>query len=84
MHHVILSTAPRHGLNDEPRVTLEFQPKQQLVRIAYGCANLYFNEPLSQEYVAPSAAVRSVLRYLRRLWSETKPDTQVPDALNPA
>jgi hypothetical protein len=81
MHHIMFSTAERHGLTNEPRVTLEFHPKEQVVRVAYGRTNLYFCEPLSEERVAPAAAVPTVLRYLRRLWSETKPDTQIPDAL---
>ena len=81
MHHVILSSAERHGLSSEPRVTLEFYPKEQLVRIAYGCSNLYFHEPLVEERVGSSVAVPSILRHLRRLWIETKPDAQIPDAL---
>ena len=84
MHHIIFSTVDHHRLSLEPRVTLEFLPKEQIVRVTYLCANLYFSEPLSEERVAPSHAVSSVLRYLRRLWSETKPDTQIPDALNAA
>lgn len=81
MHHIILSTSEHHRLASEPRVTLEFHPKEQIVRVAYGCTNLAFNEPLSEERVAPSAAVPTILHDLRRLWSETKPDTQIPDAL---
>lgn len=84
MHHIIFSTLDHHRLTSEPRVTLEFLPKEQIVRVAYGRANLYFSEPLSQERVAPSFAVPSILGYLRRLWSETKPDIQIPDALNAA
>jgi hypothetical protein len=84
MHHIMFSTAERHGLTSEPRVTLEFHPKEQIVRVAYGRTNLYFSAPLTEERVAPSVAVPCVLRYLRRLWSDTKPDTQIPDALNAA
>lgn len=81
MHHIILSTLEHHGLTSEPRVTLEFHPKEQIVLVAYGCTNFAFSEPVSEERVAPSAAVPTVLHYLRRLWCETKPDTQIPDAL---
>jgi hypothetical protein len=82
MHHIMFSTVEQHGLRTEPRVTLEFLPREQIVRVAYGCTNLYFSEPLSEERVSPAAAVPTTLGYLRRLWSETKPDTQIPDALN--
>jgi hypothetical protein len=82
MHHIIFSTVDHHRLSSEPRVALEFLPKEQIVRVAYLCANLYFSEPLSEERVPPTAAMPCVLRYLRRLWSETKPNIQMPDALD--
>ncbi len=81
MHHIILSTSDRHGLTSEPRVTVEFHPEEQLVRVAYSRANLYFAEPLTEERVAVSAAVPTTLAYLRRLWSDTKPSAPIPDAL---
>jgi hypothetical protein len=81
MHHIIFSTLDHHRLTSEPRVTLEFHPKEQTVRVAYSCANLYFNEPLSEESVPVVAAVPSTLSYLRRLWSETRPSIPIPDAL---
>ena len=84
MHNIILSTSERHGLTSEPRVTLQFYLKEQIVRVAYGYTHPDFAQPLSEERVAPSVAGPSVLRYLRRLWSETKPDTQIPDAHNAA
>jgi hypothetical protein len=82
MHHIIFSTLDHHRLASEPRVTLEFHPKEQTVRVAYSCSNLYFGEPLSQETLTISAAVPGILGYLRRLWSETEPGTPIPDALN--
>jgi hypothetical protein len=84
MHHIIFSTIDHHRLTSEPRVTLEFHPKEQTVRVAYSCSNLYFNEPLSQETVPLSTAAPSTLGYLRRLWCETRPDTPIPDVLNAA
>jgi hypothetical protein len=81
MHHIIFSTLDNHQLVSEPRVTLEFLPNEQIVRIAYSHANLYFSEPLSEERVSVSAAIPSTLGYLRRLWSEMKPTTPIPDAL---
>ncbi|SRR5258706_10536613 len=84
MHHILFSTIDHHRLDSEPRVTLEFLPKEGIVRIAYSCANLYFSEPLSEDRVPISAAMSSTLDYLRRLWSETKPTTPIPDALEAA
>jgi hypothetical protein len=84
MHHIILSTLDSHRLTSEPRVTLEFHPKEQRVRVAYSCANLYFNEALSEESVSLVAALQTMLGYLRRLWSETKPAIPIPDALKSA
>lgn len=84
MDHIMFSTVERHGLTTEPRVTLEFHPREQIVRVAYGRTNLYFSEPLSEERVSHHAAVSTILVYLRRLWSEGKPDAQIPDALNAA
>lgn len=84
MHDIILSTSESHGLASEPRVTLQFYPKEQIVRVAYGYTYPDFAQPLSEERVAPSVAVSSVLRHLRRLWIETKPETQIPDAITAA
>jgi len=81
MHHVLFSTLDHHRLISEPRVTLEFHPKDQTVRIAYSCSNLWFNEPISQETFPVSAAMPSIFGYLRRLWIETKPATPIPDGL---
>jgi hypothetical protein len=84
MHHILFSTLEHHRLTSEPRVTLEFDPKEQTVRIAYSYSNVSFNEPLSQETIPISAALPSILGYLRRLWRETKPATEIPDGLNAA
>jgi hypothetical protein len=84
MHHIIFSTLEHHGLTSEPRVTLEFHPPEQAVRVAYSCSNLHFGEPLSEECVPITAAVPSTLSFLRRLWSETKPTSEIPDAPNTA
>jgi hypothetical protein len=84
MHHVLISTLDHHLLTSESRVTLEFHPKEQTVRVTYSCSNLWFNEPLSQETIPISSAMPSILGYLRRLWSETKPGTPIPDGLNAA
>jgi hypothetical protein len=79
MHHIIFSTSDRHGLRWEARVTLEFDPAKQQVRVAYSCSNLYFGEPLSEETVEVSSAPSTVRRFLQRLWTETKPDVRLPE-----
>lgn len=81
MHHIVFSTLDSHELFTEPRVTLEFLPDEKLVRVAYSRTNLYFDEPLSEERVFISTAVPSTLNYLRRLWSETKPNISMPNVL---
>ena len=81
MHHIIFSTADHHRLSSEPRVTLEFFPKEEIIRVSYSSANLHFSDPVSEERVASSVAVPSVIRYLRRLWCETKPEIPIPDEL---
>ena len=81
MHQIIFSTSDHHMLESEPRVTLEFHPKEQTVRVAYSCANLNFHEPLSEETVPIDLATQTTINYLWRLWIETKLETQIPDAL---
>jgi hypothetical protein len=77
MHDIILSTSERHGLAaSELRVKLEFLPDEQVVRVTYGPGKRNI-----EERVASSIAVPCVLNHLRRLWSETKPSAQMPDAL---
>jgi hypothetical protein len=55
-----------------PRVTLEFHPEEQSVRV-YSRSNLSFAEPLAEDRVPLNAAVASTLGHLRRLWRETMP-----------
>ena len=82
MHHIVFSTLDRHGLEAEPRVTLEFHPDRDLVRVAYSDGNLYFCTPQSEISVSPNRAVPVILGYMRRLWIETKPDVPLPAALD--
>jgi hypothetical protein len=81
MDHIIFSTLDHHGLEGDPRVTLVFLPKEQRVHVAYSRGNLHFSEALSEESVDVSSAIPCVLRFLHRLWSETRPDVPIPDAL---
>lgn len=92
MHDIIISTADHHRLTSEPYVTLEFYPEEHQVRVAYSCAYPGINEPGAkprcamqpdaEERVDMPLATSRVLHYLRRLWSESKGDVQVPDGLN--
>ena len=81
MQHVIFSTSDHHGLRDEPRVTLEFQPEQQEVRIAYSKADIRFHEPLIEAWVSAPVALQVTLGALRRLWTETWPAQPMPEEL---
>lgn len=81
MHHIVFPTLDRHGLEAEPRVTLEFQPERDLVRVAYSVGNLYFCTPQSEISVSPDRAVPVIQGYMRRLWIETKPDRTLPAVL---
>lgn len=81
MYHIILSTSEHHVLTSEPRVTLEFQPSAQIVRVVYGYGNLHFGEPVTEEWVALPDAVPQIVHCLQRLWNETKPGTPMPEGL---
>ena len=82
MHQILFSTLDHHRLTSQPRVTLEFRPQDRTIRIAYSYSNIDFNEPISPETIPISACMPSILAYLRRLWSETKPSIPIPDELN--
>lgn len=82
LHHIMLSTSEHHGLTSEPRVTLIFHSKDNSACVAYGCTNLHFSAPLSEDRVPPAEAVPRILHHLRRLWRETRPEYPIPDALN--
>jgi hypothetical protein len=82
MHHIVFSTAENHGLTSEPRVTIEIDAAARRVRVAYSRSNLYFEKPIDENTVAIDESVTHVLRYLRRLWIETRADERLPDALN--
>src|SRR5580692_5380206 len=59
MHTIIFSTLEHHRLGSEPRVTLEFNPTEQMVWIAYSRSpghllpadDPLYREPMSQETV---------------------------------
>jgi hypothetical protein len=81
MHHFVFSALDRHGLRDEPRVTVEFHPTKHELRVAYGCSNLYFS-PAELEYTLPfDAGLATFHRFLKQLWTATATDV-FPQALN--
>src|SRR5688572_30423246 len=51
MHHIIFSTTEHHALTSEPRVTLDFDANENMVRVTYGCTNLHSGKPLSEDRV---------------------------------
>ena len=80
MHQIIFSTLDHHRLASEPRVTLELHATEHQVRVAYGFGNLYFEKSTAEETVPESEALRVIIAYLARLWSETK-STPLPEPL---
>lgn len=77
MHTIIVSTSPHFGLTlEQLRVSLDLHPNEQMVEISYGPGR-----PEKVERVALPDALPRVLHYLQRLWSETKPDVQMPEGL---
>ncbi len=81
MHHFVFSTLERHGLRNEPRVTVEFHPTKHELRIAYGRSNLYFS-PAELEYTLPfDVGIATFQRFLKQLWNATATDG-LPQELN--
>jgi len=83
MHDIIFSTLDHHILKDEPRVTLTIQPDDEQVKVFYSYANVEFgpNAPASEEACGASAALPTILHYLKRLWVETKQGEPLPPGL---
>ena len=79
MSHMIFSTLDHHGLRNEPRVTVELHPENEL-RIAYGTSYLS-RFPAELEYSLPyDDAFPTFRRFLNQLWIETVPEA-LPDEL---
>jgi hypothetical protein len=88
MQHIIFSTAPSHGLTDEPRVTLawpssspDLQALGSIVELSFGRTNRWFAAPEQAVVVPRSAAFPHLLDLLTVLWLATLPDTPLPPAL---
>ena len=84
MHHLIFSAVERHELNDEPRVTVVIDPKNENVRVTYGYRNLHFSEPKCEQTVTAAESTNMTMKYLAVLWQETRPNEALPDALGAA
>jgi hypothetical protein len=84
MHDIIFSTLDHHVLKDEPRVTLTISPDDASVKVAYSYSNVDFGAGalVSEETCPAEKSLPTVLSYLKRLWSETKPSEMVPGGLS--
>lgn len=84
MSHIIFSTIDRHGLTDEPRVTLVIYPAEETVTISYSKTHSLFGPAIEIKKVSMSEAIAELKRMLRRLWEATKPVSEMPAALQNA
>ena len=84
MHHVILSTAERHGLEEvipaPPRITLGVD-EYATVYVAWSHCNLWFGEPERKDVVTPATALPILKSYLGSLWTVTRSAKPIPFAL---
>ena len=81
MHQLVFSTLDRHGLRNEPRITVVFHPARHELRVAYGCSNLDFS-PAELDYTLPFVdGFATFRRFLKQLWTGTASDP-LPEALN--
>jgi hypothetical protein len=85
MQHPIFSTAPRHGLDDEPRVTVAWPEKDTesaatgaVIEVSLGRANRWFSAPDRAAVVAAADGWTAVAQYLGLLWRATRGDASLP------
>lgn len=76
---LVFSTLDRHGLRDEPRITVEVTSDWSL-RVSYSTWNTWFKQPTQFETVIPRLAFPVFTRYLQHLWEETIPEP-IPEVL---
>jgi hypothetical protein len=79
MHHLIFSTLDSHGLEDEPRVTIDIDGSAGTTRIAYARTNLHFAAPQDEHNVPHDQSAAIIVEHLERLWTETRPQEPIPD-----
>ena len=85
VHYIILSTLDHHQLNDEPRVILLIDGQQKTIQVAYSHWHIQCGaKPESEDICSIETVVPVILRYLRRLWEETKGETTMPTAIRTA
>lgn len=84
MHHIIFSTADRHGLElIDPlplRVTLAVDEQDRLY-VALSDRNLWFFEPTRKTVLDHDGEAETIKRYLAYLWFCTRPNDAMPEAL---
>lgn len=89
MQHLIFSTAPHHGLQDELRVTVGWPEDDSqsaatgaMIEVSLGRTNRWFSAP-DRLSIGPAAdAWPLVAEYLRALWDGTR-GAPLPDGLLP-
>jgi hypothetical protein len=89
MQHLIFSTAPRHGLDDEPRVTVAWPESDtesaatgRRIEVSLGRANRWFSAPDQVAVVEEPDGWSTVARYLELLWRVTRGDAAPPAGLS--
>lgn len=80
MQHIIFSTLEHWGLDREPRVTIGYEKDMSLF-VAYSTTNIWFSEPMTKVALQRDNAMNVLARFLRTLWTDTKPDAHVPAEL---
>jgi hypothetical protein len=89
MQHLIFSTVPHFGLEDELRVTVAWPENDASsaatgarIEVSLGRTNRWFNTPDRLSVAAAADAWPLVAAYLRALWKETQ-GAPLPDGLLP-
>jgi hypothetical protein len=88
MQHLIFSTASRHGLTDEPRVTVAWPEEDTesaatgaVIEVSLGRANRWFSAPDRAAVVAGSDGWPVVAQYMGLLWQATRGSASPPAGL---
>ena len=88
MQHLVFSTAPHHGLQDELRVTVAWPGADESaavdgsrIEVSLARANRWFSAPEHRDVVPGDAAWPAVAAYLTLLWRATKGGAPPPAGL---
>ncbi len=82
MQHLIFSTKSDHGLESEPRVTVALVDQDKF-EVSFAHANRWFADAEEAEVVSGPDTYSAFVRFLARLWGETRPAVPIPDCLRP-